>query len=312
MSKPISIHPTAEKREIAVGLGLSLICHIAGIIAFAIAMERGALIDPRQEVFSVTLEGGEKLGGFTQVPKDDKKHIAPAASDQLPSESPEARQASEPEQKEAVIDKPSAVEEQKKLLEQKKAEELKKLEEQKKLDELKKKEEEKKKAEDKKKADEKKKQEIAAQEKELEDKKKKQRDKLLEKALKNAKIRYEGESADAGGEGIGAAKLGGKGFGGGTLADPEFIAYMKLLDQLVHEKWSWLPGSDRLQATVEVYLQPDGQMTSVRIAKASGNSAFDDSVMRAVYGANPVPPPPQKFYDTKFRVVTFSFDSHQQ
>ena len=282
----------------------SLLGHIVGIIAFVIAMERGSAINTRQEVFSVTLEGGEKLGGFTQIPKDEKKHIAPAASEQLPSNEPEATKTAEPEQKEAEIDKPSAVEEaaKLKLAEEKKKEELKKAEEQKKKDEKEKKQKE----------ELKKKHELDQQEKELEAKKKKQRDKLLEKALKNAKIRYEGESADAGGEGIGAAKLGGKGFGGGTLADPEFIAYMKLLDQLVHEKWNWLPGSDRLQATVEVYLQPDGQMSSVRIARPSGNSAFDDSVMRAVYGANPVPPPPPKFYETKFRVVTFSFDSHQQ
>ncbi len=282
----------------------SLLGHIVGIIAFVIAMERGSAINTRQEVFSVTLEGGEKLGGFTQIPKDEKKHIAPAASEQLPSSEPEATKTAEPEQKEAEINKPSAVEEaaKLKLAEEKKNEELKKAEEQKKKDEKEKKQKE----------ELKKKQELDQQEKELEAKKKKQRDKLLEKALKNAKIRYEGESADAGGEGIGAAKLGGKGFGGGTLADPEFIAYMKLLDQLVHEKWNWLPGSDRLQATVEVYLQPDGQMSSVRIARPSGNSAFDDSVMRAVYGANPVPPPPPKFYETKFRVVTFSFDSHQQ
>ncbi|MFN8389373.1 MAG: cell envelope integrity protein TolA [Bdellovibrionota bacterium] len=317
-----------------VGIITSLVAHVALALITIIMLQNSAARAAKvSEVFSVTLEGGQNLGGFSQVPKENAKKILTPEPNQEPEDAtPADRETSQketqkekvkepetkPEEKQIKLTQPSAVDDPAKLLEAKKLEELKekkkeqeekeKKEKEKKAkeeaDKAKKLEEEKKKAEDeKKKADEQKK-------KEEEDKKKERqiRDKQLAETLKRLKNQYEGESADAGGKGFGAAAVGGKGMGGGTLSSLEKIGYSNALQRHVKEGWRWLNNSDRLIAKVEVNIAPDGKIENVNIIQKSGNSNFDDSVVRAVFKASPVPPAPEALYE-EFKHVVFTFDS---
>jgi TonB family protein len=50
-----------------------------------------------------------------------------------------------------------------------------------------------------------------------------------------------------------------------------------------------LLGSQRLEAVVVIVVRRDGTIESVRFEKKSGNALFDDSVLRAIQKANPLP-----------------------
>ena len=300
------------------GFGVSFALHVfCALITIVLLENSAARASKPQEVFSVTLEGGMNLGGHSQVPKENAKKILTPS----PNDEPDAKESTEEttqskEQKEVKLTVPSVVDDPAKLLEQQKKEEAKKEKEKKlqeeKIEKQKEKEqkakedaakEKQKEIDDKKKAAEQKK-------KEEEDKKKERllRDKQLSDTLKKLKNQYEGESADAGGKGFGAAALGGKGMGGGTLSSLERIAYSNSLQRHVKEGWRWLNSSERLKARVEVSILPDGRIQNVNIIQKSGNSNFDDSVVRAVFKASPVPAAPADLYND-FKDVVFTFDS---
>ncbi len=346
---------TQSKLPYAIGILVSLVLHLLLAVLTILILEHSAATASRPpEIFSVTLEGGEKLGGFTQVPKEGADKT-PKASEEPPAGPAEPEEAAEPEpEPEPVakeesktevakaaaepepevetkpLDKPSAIkdpeikkkeeaakkkaaEEEKKKQEAKKKEEeaakKKAAEEKKRKDEAKKKQE----AEEKKKREEEAKKKAEAEKKKREARERKQREKRLQETIAKyrTKSKYEGESANAGGQGFGAARTGGQGMGGGVLASAEKIAYSNLLQQHVKSGWRWLPGAKKLKALVSVRILPNGQVQDIRITTSSGNSKFDDSVVRAVRKASPVPPPPEKFY-SEFSSVRFWFDSHEQ
>jgi len=63
-----------------------------------------------------------------------------------------------------------------------------------------------------------------------------------------------------------------------------------------------------LTATVRFGVQPDGEVFAIELVKRSGDRAFDESVVRAVNKANPLPPPPQTYqqeFATQKVEVTF-------
>jgi len=310
------------------GFFTSLFAHCILAVATVLFLENAAATASKPaEIFSVTLEGGVNLGGISQVPKEGaKKVLTPEQSEveKGDAEKVEDIKKSEPEpeeQKELKLNAPSVVDDPEKILAEKKkeAEKLEKIEKEKKAEAEKKEEEKKakieaeklkkKEQEEEKKAEEKKKAEDDKKKAE-EDKKKERalRDKQLAATLKRLKNQYEGESADAGGKGFGAAALGGKGMGGGTLASMEKIAYSNALKNHVKQGWRWLNSSEKLVAKVEVYILQDGRVQNVNIIQKSGNPNFDDSVVRAVFKASPVPPAPEGLYE-EFKDVTFTFDS---
>ena len=61
-----------------------------------------------------------------------------------------------------------------------------------------------------------------------------------------------------------------------------------------------------MSADVEFSISADGTLNSVKIAKPSGDSAFDESVLRAIRRAAPFPPPPDR-YRTQFSDVISTF-----
>jgi TonB family protein len=96
----------------------------------------------------------------------------------------------------------------------------------------------------------------------------------------------------------------GKGYGVGAgtgsvglLQDPEFILYYKTVQDQIKKSWTFTSGSNDLTATVDFAIGPDGVLHNLKIATSSKDSAFDDSVLRAVRRAAPFPAPPEKFRD---------------
>ena len=129
----------------------------------------------------------------------------------------------------------------------------------------------------------------------------------INKQLDSALQRYLGESTAAGGKGFGAGQVGGKGMGGGAVRPPEFFRYRQLLESHVKEGWRWYDTNAALMAQVEFGISPEGELSDVRLAASSGNSEFDESALRAVRKASPVPAPPPAVYQF-FKDVRMTFD----
>ena len=100
------------------------------------------------------------------------------------------------------------------------------------------------------------------------------------------------KASEGSGYGVGA----GKG-SVGILQDPEFILYYKTVQEEIKKSWTFTGGSNDLTATVDFAIGPDGALTAVKIGTSSNDSAFDDSVIRAIRRAAPFPAPPEKFRD---------------
>ncbi len=302
--------PESPEENFLAGYFISGALHCAGIAFLLLGYGANAAGNiATTEVYTVTLEGGEKLGGISKAPEEDpKKKVLPNINESQPVQE-------QPKVSEKPPEEPSVIEERKKLEETKaKAEEEKKILEAKKLEEKKKHAEDLKKLEEleKKKAEldqKKKKEELAKKEKEERDREKRERDKALQKAISNA-TNYKGESANAGGEGLGAARYGGKGMGGGTPVDAQFLMYVNALEQHIKRGWRWLPGAEHYVAQIEFSILPDGTVQNARVGSSSGNSSFDDSGLRAVYKASPVPLPPPQHYE-RFKSVRITFDSER-
>lgn len=96
--------------------------------------------------------------------------------------------------------------------------------------------------------------------------------------------------------------------GGGTLASAEKLAYQNALLAHVKGGWRWLGGTEVLITKVEAKILQDGRVQDVSVIQSSGNRNFDDSAVRAVFKASPVPPAPAHLYAEFFATVTFTFD----
>ena len=257
----------------------------------ALLFFRGYLISAhdlgKQTIYSVTLEGGESLGGISQVPDETKKSQAapPKKTESQPEEVKEVKK----EEAEVQIkeEKKEVVKEEKKVEKKEEKKEVKK--EEKKVEEKPK--ETPKKVEEKK--AEPKKQESGTD---------------VNKKLQQAMQRYLGESSDAGGKGFGAGSLGpGKGMGGGTVMPPAFHRYKKLLQDKIKGGWRWYDTSAALMSEAVFDISAEGDISNVRISKGSGNYEFDQSVERAILKASPLPPPPPEVF-VYFKSVRMIFD----
>lgn len=301
-----------ENVSFNVGFVVSFVGHAVFLFltAYVFAPATAGVIAPA-EIFTVTLEGGEKLGGFSQVPLEDKQDKK-ALPNQQEATLPEPPEEKAPEKK---LEQPSVVDDVEKALKEKLAEEKKLAEKKKEQEKLEqeKKEKEKKEKEAKKKEEEKLKHEQEKKieerkEKERKEKEKKELDKRFRDAMNRAQNRYKGESYSAGGEGIGAARIGGKGFGGGTPASIEEIAYRNELERVIKSGWYWVPGPNILRAQISFSMLPDGTVQNPSVSVSSGNGAFDRSAISAVFKASPLPKPPEGLYE-KFRVCQITFES---
>jgi TonB family protein len=101
---------------------------------------------------------------------------------------------------------------------------------------------------------------------------------------------------------VGSIPREGKGYGvgsgtgsAGMLQDPDFVLYYQAVQDKIKKAWSFMGGSSDLTATVDFSIGPDGALTGVKLAAGSKDSAFDESVIRAIRRAAPFPAPPDKY-----------------
>lgn len=124
-------------------------------------------------------------------------------------------------------------------------------------------------------------------------------------ARERARLRREALARQQGSAGAGA----GRGSGGGVLRGVEFLAYRTEMLNRIKERWTWIPKPKNIEVTVVFGIRPDGEIFGLKLLKDSGDASYDDSVVRAVRGASPLPPPPAN-YARDFTEVEVTFNSH--
>lgn len=129
----------------------------------------------------------------------------------------------------------------------------------------------------------------------------------LDKRLASAVQRYKGASTNAGGTNFGSTGTGGAGMGGGVVRPPEFFTYKDLIEDKIKSGWRWFDTRAALSAQVEFSISPQGKISAIVIASSSKLLEFDESALRAVAKADPLPPPPTTVY-RYFARVRMTFD----
>jgi len=140
------------------------------------------------------------------------------------------------------------------------------------------------------------------------------REKLILAAVERVKLRAEEERAkkersNAVGDpnpGEGAAALGKNGRGGGVVKGFEFLVYRNRMLHLIKEQWTWVGKVTDLEITVRFGILENGEVIGLRVVKASGDPSYDNSVLRAMRKAAPLPPPPDN-YRKDFMSVELTF-----
>lgn len=131
---------------------------------------------------------------------------------------------------------------------------------------------------------------------------------LLAEHLAKEKEEAEDQSGEAqpaesgGGPVVASRAIEGKGTGvgpgigsAGIQQAPEFLLYYRTVQDKVKKAWSFSGGESELTTTVNFAIGADGNLTGVKITQSSQDSAFDDSVIRAIRHAAPFPPPPANY-----------------
>ena len=81
-------------------------------------------------------------------------------------------------------------------------------------------------------------------------------------------------------------------------SDPEYLKYQATVRYKVMREWiipeRYASEGGNFNARLEVMINMDGEVTSIRWAGKSGNESFDQSAIRAVKKASPFPKPPDR------------------
>lgn len=67
--------------------------------------------------------------------------------------------------------------------------------------------------------------------------------------------------------------------------------WVRALAEAIRRNWLRPPGAENFSCKLNVRLQPNGQVLSARILSSCGSPILDDSVIKAVYKASPLPLP---------------------
>jgi len=97
------------------------------------------------------------------------------------------------------------------------------------------------------------------------------------------------------GEVEGAAAPGQGGRGGGILKGIEFLVYRNRMLNLIKERWAWVGKNTELEVRVRFGVLENGDIVGLKIVDKSGDPSYDDSVLRAMRKAAPLPPPPDDY-----------------
>ncbi len=86
------------------------------------------------------------------------------------------------------------------------------------------------------------------------------------------------------------------GSAGGSL-ESKYPAYYGIIRDRVQQNWIYPPGAKDSKAAVIISLKiaRSGKILDASVEKSSGNQAFDDSLLSAVWKASPFPPLPVEF-----------------
>ena len=87
----------------------------------------------------------------------------------------------------------------------------------------------------------------------------------------------------------------GGGGGGDTLRGLPFILYTQQVKQRVKQSWIVAETKSGLTAVVRFGILANGEVVEVELAERSGDTVFDESAIRAVRKASPLPPPPAAY-----------------
>jgi colicin import membrane protein len=104
----------------------------------------------------------------------------------------------------------------------------------------------------------------------------------------------------------GAAALGAGGTGGGIARGAEFVRYFNEMRERIKSGWTWAGRRTDLVASVRFSIQENGEIVGLKLVRGSGDSSYDDSVIRALRKANPLPPPPESHRE-EFTDVELAF-----
>jgi TonB family protein len=106
----------------------------------------------------------------------------------------------------------------------------------------------------------------------------------------------------------GAVETGEAGTGGASsgVMSIKFKIYYNLLWQRIRSVWvlpeEALGGKKNLETIITIRITKDGQIEDMQFEKKSGNPYLDESAVRAIKKANPLPPLPPGFEGDKFDV----------
>ncbi|HEY3305431.1 MAG TPA: cell envelope integrity protein TolA [Candidatus Binatia bacterium] len=247
---------------------------------------------PNYPVYTVDLVGGEKLGGGagTSVAPAPKAKSVPEvkASPEIKEAKKEAKKA-----KEEVRPNPAELKETKKKLPDSRAEMAL--------------------------AAKAKKEKEEAEAEKTREKLKELRERRIAEALEAIRSRAKSQeqreqqqqqkaaaTSTATGKEPGAAALGAGGTGGGIARGAEFVRYFNEMRERIKSGWTWAGRRTDLVASVRFSIQENGEIVGLKLVRGSGDSSYDDSVIRALRKANPLPPPPESHRE-EFTDVELAF-----
>jgi len=125
------------------------------------------------------------------------------------------------------------------------------------------------------------------------------RDNDIQDAIRRLGEKGKGKEASGLGgreEGKGAALgTGGDGGGGGVLMGLDFIIYKNQVEGIIKKNWTWVGSNPNLTIRIGFTIADAGEIANLRIVQRSGDSSYDDSVVRAIRISNPLPRPPEKY-----------------
>jgi colicin import membrane protein len=73
----------------------------------------------------------------------------------------------------------------------------------------------------------------------------------------------------------------------------EFIIYQNRMLSSIKDNWAWVGQKSNLKVVVHFSIKDSGEITGLKIVQPSGDSSYDESVLRAVKKSSPLPPPPE-------------------
>ena len=100
-----------------------------------------------------------------------------------------------------------------------------------------------------------------------------------------------GEALSTGtGEGVGGSALGAGGRGGpGIVKGMDYVIYQNRMLSTIKNNWVWVGPRSKIKVVVQFNIKDNGEIVGLKIAQSSGNSSYDDSVLRAVRKSSPLP-----------------------